>query len=107
MPSIVSNGGGEGIDSTGAILYLSNKIVTNQFSRLYIFNLNDSSFKLVHNEDDYIVSQLKARGLSDNDFVYLNGEVRGPIRIWSINYPQGMTVNNEYLKTVTPSSLVL
>ena len=55
-------------------------------------------FKLAHSEDDFVVAQLKAQGAITGDFAYYSG-LRGPIRIWEINYPAGMQVIPEYVQT--------
>ena len=102
MPSLTSGTGGQQLAKDGVLLYLSNRTAKSQLARLYLYNNNDPYFKLVHSEDDFVVAQLKQRNLSNADFVYdgiYGGGVRGPIRIWEINYPKGISFNSEFLRT--------
>jgi len=90
------------IQDNGALLYLSPRTVHSQLARLYLFNSTDPYFKLVHSENDYVVKQITAQNPSfSNEFVYY-GDVRGPIKIWSINYPTNMVLNKSYLETTFP-----
>jgi asparagine N-glycosylation enzyme membrane subunit Stt3 len=98
MPNVETNA----IEKDGAILYLSPRTVQSQLARLYLYNEDDKYFKLVHSEDDFAVAQLKQQNLTTSDFVIYQG-IRGPIRIWEINYPSGMKVNPDYLKTEYPN----
>jgi len=102
-PKLVQLSSGYGIDETGALLYLSNTTLKSQLARHYLYKANDSFWKLVHTEDDVIVAQLKAQNQNySSDFVEFNG-FRGPIRIWEIHYPEGVSVNKEYLETKYPN----
>jgi hypothetical protein len=89
------------VETDGAMLYLSSRTVHSQIARLYLYNENNPYFKLAHSEDDFVVAQLKAQNSAIGDFVYYGG-VRGPIKIWNINYPAGMSVKDEYLLTDYP-----
>ncbi len=95
---------GQRIDNTASILYLSPRTVNSQLARLFLYKEDNPYFKLVHTEDDFIVKDLKAQTDIRGDFVYANnyGGLRGPIRIWEINYPTNMNVNQEYLRTDFP-----
>ncbi len=104
MPKIDQKGQGVEVDKMGALLYLSKRTVKSQLARLYLYKDNDQYFKLVHSEDDIVVKQLKASDQNLSDIVFFGG-VRGPIRIWEINYPKGMVLNNSYLSTEYPDSL--
>jgi len=98
-----------GFDKSGALLYLSNRTVKSQLARLYLYNENNSNFRLVHNEPDEIVSNLRAQGvLTENqDFLYYPGaDLRGPIKIWEINYPAGIQVKQEFLNTSYPNPVL-
>lgn len=97
MPKLFSGQQGQQFDPTGAMLYLSKRTVKSQLARLYLYNENNPYFKLVHSEDDFLVAEIKASGNSNSSFVDYNG-FRGPIRIWEINYPKGMQVNQTYLQ---------
>src|SRR3989338_6152904 len=70
IPSLTSGANGQQLSKDGALLYLSNRTVRTQFARLYLYNTDDPYFKLVHNEDDFVVAQLKGRNLSNADFIY-------------------------------------
>lgn len=100
VPTVVDSGSGANIDPEGSLLYLSNRTIKSQVARYYLFNQDSSNFKLVHSEDDVLVKQIKASGF-DYDFVYYNG-LRGPIKIWEINYPAGIQSNQTYLQTTYP-----
>jgi len=105
FPMIQQTSSGISLDKNGAALLLSSRTVKSQLARLYLYNEDNPNFKLVHDEDDFIVSQLKASGLSnDTRFVYYQG-IRGPISIWQITYPSGMVLNESYLSTVYPENI--
>lgn len=100
LPRIEQNN----IEPDGAILYLSERVVMSQLARLYLYKENNSSFKLVHSEDDFVVVQAKSAFPDMGDVIYYQG-IRGPIRIWEINYPADINLNQEYLKTEYPKDL--
>jgi len=90
------------ISPDAAMMYLSEKTVNSRLARLYLFNEQSPYFKLVHSEDNEIVAKLKSSGALNSDFVYFAG-IQGPIKIWQVNYPAGMQVNQEYLRTDYPN----
>src|SRR3989344_2979198 len=92
------------LDPDGAMLYLSERVVKSQLARLYLYNENDSYFKLAHSEDDALVTQIKTQNPNAGDFVYAGG-FRGPIKIWDINYPQNMELNEKYLLKTIPKEM--
>ena len=102
MPSLSQSQNGIDIKTNGALLYLSNRTVKSQLARLYLYKENDSYFKLAHSEDDFVVSQIKAQQPLSSDFIFFNG-IRGPIRIWEINYPEGLEVNPVFLQKSYPN----
>jgi dolichyl-diphosphooligosaccharide--protein glycosyltransferase len=103
MPQVEQQGNNVNIKQDGALLYLSERVVKSQLARLYLYKQDSESFKLVHSEDDFLVSSLKTQGaVIENDIVYFGG-VRGPIRIWEITYPEDIDFKEEYLETVYPS----
>lgn len=106
MPYVSQSNQGISIDKDGALLYLSDRTVMSQLARLYLYNEEDSYFKLAHSEDDFVVAQLKQNNATDADILYFQG-VRGPIRIWEINYPAGMKVNPEYVDKQYPDMRLL
>lgn len=98
MPSATQTG----VNPDAVLLFLSDRTVKSQLAKLYLYNENNPYFRLAHSEDDMIVSQLKAQNYTRSDFVYFAGSVRGPIRIWQINYPAGMRVNQTELQDYYP-----
>ncbi|MEI6731241.1 MAG: STT3 domain-containing protein [archaeon] len=106
FPRAVQNAQGQiGVEKNGAMLYLSNRTVKSQLARLYLYKENDSYFKLIHSEDDFLVAQMKQQSLlsADEDFV-LYSELRGPLRIWSISYPSNIKSVPAYLQTTDPDA---
>ena len=61
----------------------------------------------MHSEDDLFVKQIKTQlgSAFDKDIIYYGG-IRGPIRIWSINYPEDIELKEEYLRTDYPDELI-
>jgi hypothetical protein len=106
FPKFQQSSTGVSIDRSGAMLLLSSRTVKSQLARLYLYNEDNPNFKLIHDEDDYIISQLKSNGLLNNDekFVYYQG-FRGPISIWQILYPSDITLDEKYLSTIYPDSI--
>lgn len=82
-------------------LLLNERALDALWIRLYFFD-EGKNFKLIHTQSDPIVEIIRNQGIQIGDFVYY-GEVRGPIKIWEINYPSGMKVNEEYLLTNYPN----
>jgi asparagine N-glycosylation enzyme membrane subunit Stt3 len=101
FPYADQNEKGLSIDQSGALMYLSDRTVKSQLARLYLYKEDDKFFKLVHSEDDFIVAQLKENNLTNSDIVYFQG-LRGPIRIWEINYPDNIKINPSYLEKKYP-----
>ncbi len=92
------------IEPDGAMLYLPKRIVRSQLARLYLYKETNPYFKLVHTEDDFIVAQVKSMYPDLGDIVFFEG-VRGPIRIWEINYPSDIKFKEEYIKTESPKEI--
>ena len=101
MPLVSASNNQAQIDPNGAMLYLSRRVVKSQLARLYLYGQDDEYFKTVHIEDDLVVQELKAQGVSFGHFVYYQG-LRGPINIWEVKYPSNMKVKQEYLSTSFP-----
>jgi len=87
------------IDNLGAGLYLSPKVSKSLFAQLYLMNDafdNYKTIKLVHSEDDPVISSLKAQGVDLGEFVYYQG-FRGPIKIWDVSdIPEEINVVKEF-----------
>jgi asparagine N-glycosylation enzyme membrane subunit Stt3 len=97
-PLLKTSGESFSIINDGTALYLSNRTVNSQLARLYLYNEKNSNFKLVHSEDDLIVSYIKAQTQFSSEFVYLDTQgLKGPIKIWELNYPSNIKVNDEFL----------
>jgi asparagine N-glycosylation enzyme membrane subunit Stt3 len=103
FPALLNTKAGQIVDKTGAIMFLSNRTQKSQVARLYLENENNANFKLIHSEDDYIVSLLKQQGAlnADEDFVFYN-EFRGPLKIWEVSYPSDIKANPLFLQTNYP-----
>ena len=92
------------IDKTGSLLYLSTRTVSSQVARHYLFNQDNQYFKLVHSESDELVKYLQTQDSSIGDFIQYQG-LRGPIKIWQINYPSDVKLNQDYLRVHYPEEL--
>lgn len=103
----VTASGGVNLVQDGAALYLSRRVINSQLAKLYLFNKNSNYFKLVHSEDNLIISDLKKQGMNLDEFVYYApaGGLLGPIKIWEISYPNDIKLNQSYLDTDYPAEL--
>ena len=104
MPNIKQNTDGYEIEENGALIYLSKRTVKSQLARLYLYQDKNSAFKLIHSEDDLFVALLKTQRPEIEDIVFFNG-IRGPIRIFEIEYPNDIELKEEYLETAYPEEL--
>lgn len=104
MPMVIQDAQGLKMGENGALLYLSSRTVHSQLARLYLYGEEDSIFSLAHSEDDVLVESIKTQGITSSDFVFYQG-VRGPIKIWSVSYPQGMTIDSSFLNVTYPAEL--
>lgn len=103
MPRLVISSNNQAqIAPDGALIYLSNRTVKSQLARLYLYKENDPIFKLVHSEDDSVITNIKSSNIAlDKDIIFFNG-VRGPIRIWEIEYPKNIEFKPEFINTTYP-----
>lgn len=101
IPRLVQGSQGLQIMGDGAMIYLSNRTSNSNIARLYILNQVNPNYRLVHSEDDLIVSQIKSQSLTTSDFIMFDG-LRGPIRIWEIRYPSDVSYKDEYLQKKFP-----
>lgn len=92
------------INSIGALLYLGPRTIHSGIARLYLFDEKSNYFKLAHTESDIFVNDLKQQGYNLGEFIYYQG-IRGPIKIWKIEYPSDIKFNSDYLKTEYPPEL--
>jgi len=86
------------IDQIGGALYLSEKALNAEWARLYLLN-ETTGFNLVHTEQALFVKQLRDSYGFTGDFLLVNGELQGPIKIWKVNDTQNITYYPEYLGT--------
>ncbi|MDP1728854.1 MAG: STT3 domain-containing protein [archaeon] len=97
------------IDDTGAVIYISPRILRGMLGQLYLLDNafgKFNAFQLAHNEDSIIVSSIKSQGANVDSWVYFdNYGLQGPIRIWKINYLGNEKENPEYLRTTQPASI--
>jgi asparagine N-glycosylation enzyme membrane subunit Stt3 len=101
----IVDGGRVNMVENGAALYLSKRVIHSQLATLYLFNRQSSYFKLAYTGDNLIMEDLKNQGVNNlGDFVYYQG-FQGPIKIWQVSYPSGMSVNQTYLDLEYPAEL--
>ena len=100
IPKLTSQGQ---LNNLGSAYYLSPKTKKSLMVRLYFFGQENPNFKLIHVEDDPIVADIKAKtGLNVPGIIDFNG-LRAPIKIWEINYPKDVKVNQSFLETDFPN----
>ncbi len=105
FPEISTGSDGNlGVVENGAAFYLSKRTVNSELAKLYLFGEKSDYFKLVHIEDNLIVAELKTQRTDLGDFVYYQG-FQGPIKIWEVNYPADMKLNQDYLSTDYPEEI--
>ena len=92
------------LEEDGALLYLSKRTVKSQLARLYLYKEDNPYFELAHSQDSPIVEQIKNSGAKEAEDIIFYGGVQGPIRIWEINYPDNMTLNQTYLSKNFPDA---
>jgi len=90
------------INPIGALIYLSKRTVHSNIASYYLFDKQSDYFKLVHTEEDMIVQNMKSQNPELGSFVYYDG-LRGPIKIFSINYPTWVKMNETYLSKEVPN----
>ena len=97
FPSISSNGQNVQTNPIGMALFLSPRLMRGMLVQKYILNdpfNNFPNFKIAHVESDLIISSLRSQGMNLPEFVYYQG-IRGPIKIWEIEYPEGFSVDEK------------
>jgi len=94
IPSLTSDGR---INNIGAAFYISEKAMKAEWVKLYLFNQQNSNFKLVHSEPALYVDMLNNYyNLSIGDFLFV-GDILGPIKIWEVSYPEDIEYHEEYI----------
>jgi dolichyl-diphosphooligosaccharide--protein glycosyltransferase len=104
MPMINENS----INNLGSAMYISEKGMNALWVKLYLFDETEAkanetkNFELVHSEQDLVVEQLRNNyNLTIPDFI-VYGDLKGPIKIWKINYPDNIQENPEYMNITFP-----
>jgi len=109
IPRVTQASTGMQIDESGALIYVSPRILRGLLGQLYVFDdpFNKfNAFKLAHSEDSLIVSSIKSQGAKIGEFTYFDSYgLQGPIKIWTVNYLGNEKVNQDYLRTTQPSSI--
>jgi len=101
IPSLVqdSTTGGVSSDGLGAGIYLSNRVQSSLFARLYLMNDAYNQYptvKVAHSEDDYVVKILKSQGMDLGEIIYFNG-LRSPLKLWKVDYPSNILSNEGFM----------
>ena len=104
MDSFSQNNNQLSFTKVGAGFYLSPRTVNSFLARKYLFG-EEGNFKLVHSESSEVVSLLRAQGMDVNDYIYFQGNFFGPIKIWEVEYPNDIELNEDYLKTSYPDEI--
>ncbi len=106
IPSIAQDSGRVNINQFGAGIFIGERVYKTLLTKFYLFNEKSDFFELVYSEDDFVVRDLKNQGAipQNQDFVLFNG-VRGPIKMWKVNYPEGIEIVPEYLETNYPDEI--
>ncbi len=86
-----------GINPVGAAMYLSRKALATEWVRLYLLN-ETQNFELVHAEPHPYIEYLNKTFGFKTEFLYVNGNTLGPIKIWKVHYPDDIPYYKEYLK---------
>lgn len=104
IPSLIETSQGIQISPYGAAMYLSPKNMRALWVRMYLLGEGEN-FELVHSEPNNIVNELRNQGLTIPEIIYFQG-VRGPIKIWKVNYTGNEKYNEEYLQRNYPERLI-
>jgi len=103
-----SNSQGLTYDDTGAIIYISPRILRTFLGQVYLLNNSFNNFKnfeLVHTEENVIINSVSSQSQTGlGEFVYYQG-LLGPIKIWTIKYEGTEKENPEYLLKTPPERI--
>ncbi len=97
-PKLTPVGGQMNVNSVGAAMYLSPRLMRGFFTQVYLLNDPFNNFpnvELVHTQDDLIIEQMEAQGIDLPDWIYYQGN-RGPISIFTVNYLGDEKVVEQY-----------
>jgi len=87
---IVPNIENQQMDAIGAAFYLSERVVKGRMGQYYMLGKESEHFKIVYNDE------------KEMPLALYNGRIIGPLKIWQINYPENMKVNQTYVQTNFP-----
>jgi asparagine N-glycosylation enzyme membrane subunit Stt3 len=96
--------GGLKIDKFGALVYISPRVARTLFANLYLMDDPNNLYPTIdiaHTEEDYVVSALKAQGMSIDGFFYFQG-LRAPLRIYKVDYPENIIARPDYFIPTLP-----
>ncbi len=82
------------VNAIGAGVYLSPKVKDSLFAELYLYDKKSDNFKLEYSDESQI------------PLAIYNGRMIGPYKIWSVNYPDNLSVPEEYYKRELPDPRV-
>ena len=66
---------------------------------LDIFSRYVVGWMVAHKEQDGLVQNLASQGFEIGDFISYGGGLRGPIKIWEVDYPEGTLEREEFLRS--------
>ncbi|MFW5890642.1 MAG: STT3 domain-containing protein [bacterium] len=100
IPAAINNAQGLSIKKAGAAIYLSPKVSEGLFAKLYLLDdpFNEyPTINIIKSQLDPVVQSLQQQNaLSlDDEFVFYSG-FRGPIKIFSIDYPENIITHEEF-----------
>jgi hypothetical protein len=100
-PKLKDVSGGLTANPIGAAFYLSERTIDSRLARLYLFGEESDYFVLAHTEPNLFIEDIEQQGLYIGDFMEYRG-FQGPIKIWEINYPSDIQLNEDYLNIEYP-----
>ena len=90
IPSLSTQSGQIQLDPLGAGIYLSPKVQQSLYARLYLMNDPYGQYKtftLANVQENDIVNNLRSQGVNLGEFVYFQGQLLAPLKIWKTTYP--------------------
>ena len=100
IPNIVQTNGQYGLDTAGAVMYLSPRVMPTLIGQLYVledYNNQYSGLTVAHTAQDPTVSYFnQAFGTNIGEFVYFQG-LRAPLKVWNVEYPEGTETHEEFV----------
>ncbi len=99
FPRLLYQSQGLSSNPIGATMFISPRLMRGMFSQVYLLNdpLNNfPNFKLTHSEPNFIIDDLNHQGMNLPEIIFYSG-IRGPIKIWEIEYTGQEQIKEEYL----------